>query len=276
MRYTEAELKAMSYPINDKEKEHCLEILDLVKSLCLKLKYQLVGEITGGQIAADYAYRLQLAGESLTLKIIGGHAENTLGKQNVSVKVAVLASCRDAAINLREALYMSLLAYGAEVSGTCFLNVNLSREVGNFRLMFGYGTTQEEVYFLRENGNDNLRYLYKDSCELQRKNLATDYSFKKFLRIIKTIGPELQQQSAVAKGICYVKVTHILSNLPDGEYIRFDNLEERLRYIVLRICFLLEKNHCLKECNGIKALFENEDEQKHYLAFFEALRSWLA
>jgi len=276
MRYNENELTTWSYPLNENECEKCLDVLNIVKNECKKLGYREASpRLNGDGSAADYAYSLVKGNRKLLLKILGGYAENTVGSKKAKLTIAAIAEAESTARELLEELDTRLIAYGAEVSETTPWCINFGSVYKAAYLLVGYNAV-EGTCFAKRNGFE-LCYPLLDAEEIKRKTKATDYSFKKQLRIIKAIVAQMQAEGIEeAKRICPMKLEHLLCNLEDGVYRRFDSLSERLAYVVLQLINLLEnRDKPLLEANKKKQLFASMEEREYYLQFVAALNKRL-
>lgn len=272
MRYSENELKAISYPLGEKDIEGCIAALETVVSECKSKGYKAQGGLRGGNDGANYVYELTKAGESLKIMVVGAYGENTVGVKNTPVSIAVLTSQEATAAELKDALESSYKAQGATINscGTITLGSNSQ----GFRLLVGH--VEGDCCYLLKRAGIRKRYIELDLQEMKRKHKATDYCFKKLVRIIRAVASQMLKSGVpAAKGLCPVKLGNILCVLPDSDYERFDELTTKLEYIVLRLGTLLEKEQDLLEANGMQKLFATADEQARYANFFAAMRQWL-
>lgn len=272
MRYSENELKALSYPLGEKEIESCIAALEIVVSECKVKGYKANGSVRGGSDGANYVCELAKAGELLKIMLVGAYGENTVGVKNSPVSIAVLTQSKAAAEELKEALENSYKAQGAAINscGT----ITLANCPKGFRTLIGY--VEGDCCNILGKSGIAKRYLELNLQEMKRKHKATDYCFKKMVRIFRAVAAEMLKAGVPeAKGICPVKLGNILCVLPDSEYQRFDELTTKLEYLVLKIGTLLEKESALMEANGKQALFATAEEQDKYANFFAAMGKWL-
>lgn len=274
MCYTEAELKSWSYPLSENECEKCLEVLNIIKNECKKLGFkETEAMLEGTENVADYSYSLKKENQSLLLKIIGGYAENTVGAKTSKMTVAAIANDEETARELLENLDTRLIAYGAELSDSVPWCVSFGKVHKGVYLLVGY-EAREGICFAKSSGFE-LCYPLQDADEIKRKTKATDYSFKKQVRLVKTIVALLQAEGE-AQDICPMKLEHLMCNLEDSVYKRFDSLSERLAYVVLQLVQLLEQDDkILLEANGLKPLFASSQERERYCACMRTLNKRL-
>jgi len=311
MIFSEEQLKAYAAPLSDTEDQKCKNAIAMVRDAIKELGFTDDNKAIGRLYEDTLAYSLQMrslvGSREIKLFVQGSYANNTNVRKQSDVDIAVVqedvfeAEFRAGVI--RENYDFRYIDYPAKT---------YKDEVQSALVIKFGGDVERENNSIRINGNDfrketdtvpcrrfrdykaDYRFdqnnyigaiaIFPDDGEMiinypeqhimngRVKNNATNYSYKKMVRIIKNIRYLMEDKRiASALNIGSFGLESLLWNIPDETYTRYTSYQNVLEDILDFMIKNTLKFFTFKEANGIKFLCPTHTERENYTRFISDL-----
>lgn len=232
MLYSEQDLENLAYPLSDSDIEQGAEAFRRMVSVFMTMGYKIVcGPLNHEVNAAAFSAKLEAGAVKTELWLWGGYAKNTLAKKD------------------REAAFL-VITNGESIRILTDLQLKL-KEQGELLKILPDGSMLGEgvrilVFASDDAGDASLETKVPDPGkrlkELEQKNRATSYAYKKIVRILKGMRYDLAQSGDVAaQAVSGFLLEDLLEQLPDEEYARYDDLLSKCSFILLLLHNKLER-----------------------------------
>ncbi len=234
MRFTERDLEKFAYPLNDSRIAEGKRIFWDIVSSCQAMGYIAVDKLINNDIsAAAFSIVMQRASNLLYIFMGGGYAKNTAAAQGEKPLLFIYTDT-DADALADELLTRLSLTYGTLVlTKGMITGAGISVIIDNIPKLSG----------------DDISYAKFPTVEKiklsAQKNRATDYSFKKVIRIAKSLCHAFAGEKSACAMIYASEMEELLEQLPTEDYLRYDSLRLKCHYIFLRLHNCIEQKHII-------------------------------
>ncbi len=311
MKFTEEKLKQYAAPLSETENQKCLrairEIRDALKDLGYSTTSDSIDPIETGTYAYSTILKRANTNEEIQVFIQGSYANNTCVRGDSDVDIAILRkdkyeyafqkSFTAAPVSHKEEARI----FKDRVENVLRKHFPLDVVRKNKSIKVNGNTYRKQAdtvpcfsirYYRDWDDNDHINYLegitiYSDDGAVifnfpkqhiangKRKNVATNYYYKKMVRIIKKMRYLMEDMYiSSAKGVSSFGLESLLWNLPDELFTKytfygfaFDEIVNYLNANKYMLSFY-------KEANGIKPLCPTSDDLSRYKKFIDDLRSF--
>ena len=316
LKYTEKQLREMASPISQSEDEKCKNAIRMVRDAMKKLNYTDDGKEIRSYMAESYSYALDLrqqyTNEKITLLVQGSYANKTNIPTESDVDVAVILESTFVT-KYRPGVTDSNYGFSEGTFDVITLKDEVEKALNQH---FGYQGVERHdkcikiigntyrvdadvvpAYRFRDYSNDHFNDSsnYVGGIEIRpdsggciinypeqhiksgiAKNKATNYNFKKCVRIIKNMREDMEKSGyTVSSKIASFGLESLLWNVDVSTYTKYSN---SLRFIFDEVvCFLKNdfyKFDSYKEVNGIKTLFPDSATKIAYQQFVNKLSAF--
>lgn len=271
MLFEEKDLQAYALPLGEEVKEKCLFILEEVAQAFIKRGFKL--KKAGARDRLE-AYRLELEraqGEEIVLLPLGSYGKDTRGDKREVLELGVLCNkpLEELGVYLSQAL-MGGLTEKEPGMGSIFLDEGPAAAT---IIRYGYADVETGGTFLVGKNGKQLYFPEQERQQSNAKHRATDYSYKKLVRLVKKLR-ELMLEQLVAQQVDPERLEQLLLALEQQEFCRYDTLALKLSYCCLRLSVILEQapEH-LKGIDG-RPVLTSKAEADLYSTFFTKLNSF--
>ena len=316
MKYTEKQLNNMASPISQSEEEKCKNAIKMIRDAMKELNYTDDGKDIRSYVADTYSYALDLrqqySGNKITLLVQGSYANKTNISSESDVDVAVIL---ESTFTTRYRVGVSDNNYKFS-DGTFSVAELKDEVEKALNKHFKYKGVERHDKSIKVTGNTYRvdadvvpAYRYRDYTNDYRndpsnyvggieirpdsggriinypeqhikmgiaKNKATKYTFKKCVRIIKSMREEMKEQGyLIPSQISSFGLESLLWNVDVSEYIRYSSV---LRYTFDEVIKFLKNDFsnysAYTEVNGIKSLFFFFLKEEAYKKFIDDLNEF--
>ena len=316
MRYTEDQLRRMASPIGKNEDERCKHAICMVRDALETMDYIANGNVIKTYLEESYSYTLDLrkimSNRKITLLVQGSYANKTNIPSESDVDVAVILestffpefrpgvgnaqygftegtfSVYELKNEVETALKKKFGLEGVERHNKCIkVTGNTYRVDADVVPAYRYKDYTQDIYNDVNNYTSGIKIVSDDNeCIINYpeqhiengiiKNKNTGYSFKKCVRIIKSIREDMIKNGCrVSSNISSFGLESLLWNIDDSIYKRFSNLEFILEEIVSYLKRETSKFESYMEINGIKELFDSDSIKNEYIDFINDLHDFI-
>lgn len=312
MKFTEVQLRKYSAPLSNTEEERCKNAIKMIRDAMKVIGYTTKNRDIYEFESNTFAYAQDMfspKGNKIVLLVQGSYANNTNVRTHSDVDVAVILestfipkyreniSGRD--YNFSEGTFtVSALKDDVEKAlkerfnyqgverGDKSIKVhgNSYRVDSDVVPAYRYRDYSKDYIINPENyvrgieirpdsGGKIINYPEQHIKKGREKNVKTNYSYKKHVRIIKNMKKLMEEQGyRTPKNVSSFGLESLLWNIPETVYSRYPStlrftFDELLTYIKGD----LSNIHNYKEANGVKTLIANEAQKEDYKAFIVAL-----
>lgn len=313
MKFTEERLKLYAAPLSDTENEKCKHAIKAIRDALKDLGYYAPSDSISPIESDTYAYSTLLkraySSEEIQIFIQGSYANNTCVRGESDVDIAILRKdLHESAFGKIFAPYTPTFSQRAEAT---VLKNNVERVL---RSHFpGYVTRKNKsikvdgntyrkqsdtvpcVHMYYYNRSDDGNYsdhidgitIYADDGTIinnfpkqhiangRAKNTATNFYYKKMVRIIKSIRYLMEDLGYVeAKGVSSFGLESLLWNIPSDVFKKYTTYRYEFGEIV---DYLYEHKYMLSyylEANGIKPLCPNSTVVSNYTDYINRLHQF--
>ncbi len=314
MVFTEEQLKRFAQPISDTEEQMCKNAIKMVKDALSDSNYISAKSETTKLYDDSYSYsytlRNSLNGRNIKIFVKGSYANNTNIKQNSDVDIAVILESTfrtkyrndqsDSDYRFTSSSY-DVIQFKNEVEGMLREKFGSDVERHNKCILIkgnGYRVDVDSVPCMRlrdyrnnysqnsefylggivikpDNGLEIINYPEQHIEQGVNKNKATNYMYKKMVRVAKHIKNEMDNSGfKYSKEVSSFKLESLLWNIPGDKYNKYSNY----KYIFDKLVNYLYNNKSsisnFKEANGIKELFNSDAEKQFYIGFIDELKDF--
>jgi len=287
MRYTENQLESFTKPISDSENQRCENMIKMVK------------DAIQNYYSETRDYKMNLSNYEIFLQ--GSYANNTNVKQNSDVDICVMyknvfhysmpegysldGSYSDSSLDhfeLRNTIKKALIRkFGSDRvidknKAIRILSNSYTTDADvvvafQYRKYSDSTKFQEGIYYKALDNSIVINYPKIHIKNGNEKNVATNYMYKKMVRIFKKIMYDMQDDNIYAsKDVKGFVLECMVYNFPNDEMFKHietkytDNLQKMMN------TFINESMNLWKEVNEIKWLFgiekgKNESDYKDYI-----------
>ncbi len=312
MKFTEERLKQFAAPLSDTENSKCLhaikEIRDALKDLGYYSKSDEVFPIETDTYSYSVTLNRTYSNEEIQIFVQGSYANNTCVRGDSDVDIAIVR--RD---QFEYAFGKPFILVNPEKreEGKLFKNVvevvlrkhfpyavtrkNKSIKVdGNtyrkqadtvpcFAIHYysdWYDRNDQSSFFegitiYADDGQIIVNYPKQHIANGKKKNVSTNYYYKKMVRIIKKMRYLMEDcYISSASGVSSFGLESLLWNLPDSIFMKYSSYRFEFDEIV---DYLVDNKMLLsiyKEANGIKPLCPSSTEVTKYSRFIDDLRAF--
>lgn len=316
MKYTEKQLRELASPISKSEDEKCKNAIRMVRDAMKKLNYTDDGKEIRSYMAESYAYALDLrqryTNKKITLLVQGSYANKTNIPTESDVDVAVIlestfipnyrtgVSGRDygftdgtfSVSELKDEVEKALKHHfgnqGVERHDKCIKVIgNTYRVDADVVPAYRYRDYSNDYFndsnnyvggieIRPDSGGSIINYPEQHIKSGIEKNKATNYNFKKCVRIIKSMREDMEKNGyTVSSKISSFGLESLLWNVDVSAYTKYPNV---LRYTFDEVISFLKndfnKFDSYKEVNGIKTLFPDSATKNAYQHFVNKLSAF--
>lgn len=312
MKYSEDDLEKFASPIGKTEEEKCKNAIRMVRDALKNIGYTDDGKEIRSLTEGTYAFALDMRSGSKNIVLLtqGSYANKTNIPEQSDVDVAVIL---ESTFTTKYRTGITDKVYGF-TDGT-FSAKELKDEVENAlkdyysngverhdKSIKVYGNTYRvdadvvPAYRFRDYSADyeNNVNNYEKAIEIRpdsggriinypeqhialgrAKNKATDYRYKRIVRIVKNIKEDMLDDGIyISDRISSFGIESLLWNVDVGVYNKYSSL----RFILDEVLDFLNKDRCnfvnYVEANGIKPLFPDMDSKYAYESFVEKLGNY--
>jgi len=316
MIFTEKMLNDYSQPLSDSEDRQCKNAINMVVDAIKPLGFSETRSLVEPMYAGTYAYYQELKSnyDSRKIKVFlqGSYANNTNVRSQSDVDIAIVeedifqttyrfgASDADYGFTTADTRPKS---FKDEVEESLKQKFNSDVERRNKSIRIKGNTYRKDADgvpcrrykdFRRDYSNDPMNYIggiliVADTGEKiinypeqhirngKEKNTATNYYYKKMVRIMKKIRYlMLENEIGSASKISSFALESLMWNIPNEKYLQ--NKVYRKVYMVDKLIDYLKSDllffNTYKEANGIKDLFPTQDSLTNMRAFINDIHSF--
>jgi len=286
MKYSKTVLDSYSQPISSTEKEQCEHAIDMVKDALIEYGYKIrEGRKNYSYDGYAYYYELRESDYSSTVTILmqGSYANNTNIKRYSDVDVSVVfkpiipISFEKSFYNFKTKIYNALYRkFGTDaIRKNKSINVKGNTYRKSIDVVPAFSITQnieDGIQFLTDEGIKIINYPLKQIKNENLKNSQTKYMFKRYVRILKNIKEDMEEQNILsANKVGSFQIESLLWNLDNDVFTKYTTLG----YGVEEIIESLKKNKYLLdsffESNGIKKLCQDSSTKQLIQQFIDDL-----
>lgn len=286
MKYSKTVLDSYSQPISSTEKEQCEHAIDMVKDALIEYGYKIrEGRKNYSSDGYAYYYELRESDYSSTVTILmqGSYANNTNIKRYSDVDVSVVfkpiipISFEKSFYNFKTKIYNALYRkFGTDaIRKNKSINVKGNTYRKSIDVVLAFSITQnieDGIQFLTDEGIKIINYPLKQIKNENLKNSQTKYMFKRYVRILKNIKEDMEEQNILsANKVGSFQIESLLWNLDNNVFTKYTTLG----YGVEEIIESLKKNKYLLdsffESNGIKKLCQDSSTKQLIQQFIDDL-----
>lgn len=286
MFYKESELKNMSLPISDTEHEKCKHAINMVKDALVNDGYTLNKNLTNYDSENNsYAYYFELRDNNystITILLQGSYANNTNVRAYSDVDISVVCNpILPIDFNYYKTSILKTLINKFGSDEVTRKNKSINIKGNSYRksidvvpaFQIDLKNIKNGIYFYTDKGVRVNNYPSNQIDNENRKNANTNYNFKKYVRIFKSLRYTMQNCNyTYASKIGSFQIESLLWNLPDECFTKFTyylgyGVQEIIRHLLehkYSIC-----NYC--ESNGIKKLCPTNDDLLNIREFIDEL-----
>lgn len=238
MKFSEEDLKKYALPLGERAQEQGLavleEILQTLKSM---------GWISSKKDGVDnlFKYKVELIHEqygSMVLLPLGSYGNDTRGDKTEVLELGVITA--QPLAELGHHLAFRLMGGYSETEvglGSIFIDIGPANAT---IIRIGY-TTEGGVVF-SYNGRKILADPQAERTLAAEKHRVTNYSYKKLVRVIKKLHSMMCEMGcSTAKQVEPYGLERLLLTLKVEEIQHFESLSDKLKYCILGLGLLLEK-----------------------------------
>ena len=249
MKYTESQLEGFTKPISDSEEQRCENMIRMVK------------DAIQGYYNETRDYKMNLSNYEIFLQ--GSYANNTNVKQNSDVDICVM--------------YKNVFNYSMPegYSYTTEADVVVSFQ---YRKYSNNTDFVEGIYYKALDGTTIINYPKIHIKNGTAKNNATNYMYKKMVRIFKKIMYDMQEDnipnSDNVKGFVLECMVY---NIPNDKIYQYMETKYTTNLNNMLNTFINESMNLWKEVNEIKWLFgfEKVKDETFYKKYMEAMKRYI-
>jgi len=299
MRFTEEQLKRFAEPLSTTEDDQCQRAINMIKESLEKIGYKKEGQTQKKYSDLPY-YKINMASENqydLTIFVQGSHANNTNVKGDSDIDIAVVREnvfrgeyrtgisgknygfqpATHDALEFKKIIFKALYdKFGNDTvrkNKSILIKGNYSRKQADVVPSLRYRNYKQDYYNDENNFKPGVLITTDDGQEIinypeihlengRRKNINTNYYFKKIVRIMKELKYLMEEEGYnSASKINSFLIESLLWNVPD---VLFLNEEEYSAKFIGIVNYLLDNKESIiqfKEVNGIKLLIEDDEER---------------
>lgn len=316
MKYTEKQLQRMASPLSQSEEEKCKNAIYMIRDALKKINYSENDKGVYLSDTDTYSYALNLyenySGEKIKLLVQGSYANNTNVKKESDVDVAVILEStfipkyRNGVNNsnygfidskysvdklkndVEYALKQHFGNIGIERHDKCIkvkgntYRVDADvvpairyRDYSNDYL-YDINNYEEGIVIKADSGEKIINYPEYHIKMGKKKNIATNYNFKKCVRIIKNMKEDMKNQGIyISPLVSSFGLESLLWNVDTSSYTVYSSI---IRYTFDEIIDFLQVDHSnynsYTEVNGIKKLFTDTEKLDAYYRFVDELSNY--
>lgn len=281
MYYKASKLEEYAEPISNTEEQQCKNAIDMVKDALVDYGYT-IKTTRNNYTSEGYAFYYELKSSdysTITILVQGSFANNTNIKRYSDVDVSVIynplipLSLEAHFSNFKDNIYKALSKkFGTDVKRK---NKSIRVEGNTYRKSidvvpaFSVSSNIENgIQFITDDGNKIINYPLKQIYNENTKNKATNYKYKKYVRIFKNIRMDMETSNITsAKEIGSFQIESLIWNVSNEVFMKYTTLgygvEEIISYLISNK-YLIDSYY---ESNGIKKLC-NDYMSKYYLEQF--------
>ena len=312
MKYSEDDLEKFASPIGTTEEEKCKNAIRMVRDALKNIGYTDDGKEIRSLTEDTYAFALDMRSGSKNIVLLtqGSYANKTNIPKQSDVDVAVIL---ESTFTTKYRTGITDKVYGF-TDGT-FSAKELKDEVENAlkdyysngverydKSIKVYGNTyrvdadvvpadrfrdysadyennvnnyEKAIEIRPDSGGRIINYPEQHIALGRAKNKATDYRYKRIVRIVKNIKEDMLDDGIyISDRISSFGIESLLWNVDVGVYNKYSSL----RFILDEVLDFLNKDRCnfgnYVEANGIKPLFPDMDSKYAYESFVEKLGNY--
>jgi hypothetical protein len=123
-----------------------------------------------------------------------------------------------------------------------------------------------------DQGETIVNYPEQHILEGRKKNVATNHSYKKQVRIMKSVCGEMVNAGYTSAGkMSSFGLESLTWNVLDAEFTRYNSLGSAFETVIQYLFQNYQSLSLYKEANGIKPLCKNDSEVQEYRIFLQDL-----
>lgn len=314
MKFTELQLKGFSAPLSNSEEERCKNALKMIRDALQLIGYDASSKGIYELEERTHAYAQNMytpSGGEIVLFVQGSYANNTNIRTQSDVDIAVIlestfipkyrpnisganynfsdgthtiSTLKD---DVEKALNKKFNFQGVERGDKSIkVHGNSYRVDADVVPAYRFRDYSEDYRFDQDNfvggieirpdsGGRVINYPEQHIKVGKQKNVSTNHSYKKQVRIMKNIKKVLKEDGFnIPEGVSSFGLESLLWNIPDNIYTKYNVLrytfDEILKYLKSDLINISD----YKEANGIKPLITNDGQKQGYREFILKLSDW--
>lgn len=288
MTYTKEQIIEYSKPISDTEKEQCINAINMVKDALKAYGFVITTELKNYD-EDGYAYYYEFRDSlysTITAIIQGSYGNNTNIKRYSDVDISIVKTSRiplsleETFYKYKKKIYNALSNYFS--TGVKYKNKSIRVEGNTYRksidVVPAYSLTlnlENGIEFLTDDGDRIVNYPLLQIKNENAKNKATNYYFKKYVRIFKNIKKDMEDSYiSSAKKVGSFQLESLIWNVPNTTITKSANLAYGVYEI---INYLIENRLSIKyykESNGIKRLCLDDEKYINIINYLNDIKSF--
>lgn len=307
MKFTEETLKLYAAPLSDTENEKCKHAIDEVRKALKKLYYtdddKEIGILVPDTISYSISMRNYFSSEKVTIFIQGSYANNTCVRGDSDVDVAIVredtSECvygdsfktynpkKSEANKFKDIVEMALIKYfenGVQRKNKSILvKGNTYRKQSDvvpcmstrhaLTVYSPYDKTGIVIY--ADDGSIIYNFPKQHIENGKAKNKATNYYYKKMVRIIKKMRHLMNDIGYTsANNVSSFGLESLLWNVPDSIFTKYTPYRYEFGEIVTYLYQHASEFATYKEANSIKPLCPTGQDVIKYISFIKDLYSF--
>lgn len=310
MKYKESELKKYAEPIGKTQDEKCKNAIGMISDALLLSHYRKEGEIAPlYEGTGAYAIRMtDVSNNKITIFVQGSYANGTNIKEDSDVDIAAILESTFWA-DYREGIdrtnygftssSMTLKKFKDDIETQLRLKFATGVRRGNksikvngntyrinadvvpcgryrdYRNDFGFDESNciKGIRLEPDSGAAITNYPEQHIENGKKKNVETNYLFKKMTRIMKNIRNDMESSYSSAKKVGSFQLESLIWNIPTEVFLKYSS---NYRFTFDEVVTYLYDNKNVfskfKEANGIKHLFPDSEMLSLYQTFIGSLK----
>lgn len=313
MKFTESMLNSYAQPLSQTEDQQCKNAINMVVDALKPLGFKEKRSYVEPMYADTYSYFQELESEygSRRIKVFlqGSYANNTNVRTQSDVDIAIVEEdifqtqyragvsdtnygfataaprskgfkdeveealrkkFRDDVERRNKSIKINGNTYRKDADGVpCRRHKNYSYDYNNDPLNYIGG-----IVILADSGERIINYPEQHIKNGKEKNVATNYFYKKMVRIMKKMRYLMKEKGVnAANNISSFALESLLWNIPNENYLEYKDYRKVFMFDML-LSYLKNNLHSIssyKEANGIKLLCPTQDDLENMKSFISAL-----
>ncbi len=310
MKFTESSLKLYAAPLSDTENDKCIHAIKEIRDALKDLGYHSTSDLVTPIEADTFAYSTTLtrnySSEEIQIFIQGSYANNTCVRGDSDVDIAIVRKDKYEyafgkpfhVVNPERKTEGKQFKDAVERVLRTHFSYNVTRKNKSIKVDGNTYRKQADTvpcfsihYFDGwYDKNDHISYIdgitiYADDGQIiynfpkqhiangKRKNVSTNYYYKKMVRILKKMRYLMEDCGyASAKNVSSFGLESLLWNLPDGVFTKYTTYRYEFDEIVKALINEKQFLSIDKEANGIKPLCSTNKDVENYSKFIDDLK----
>lgn len=314
MKFTESQLSLYAAPLSESENQKCLNAIGMVRDALKQLGFTDDNKAISPLYKDTYSYSLDMrsiyGSRKVKLFIQGSYANNTNVRTQSDVDIAVVqedifqtvyrsgvndqrygfTTVAPSTKTFKDEVQECLVSkFGRDVerkNKSIKIHGNTYRKDADTVPCRRYRDYRQDyldnsenyiggIVITSDDGNQIINYPEQHISNGRKKNLDTNYYFKKMVRIIKKMRYVMDDASyASAKSVSSFGLESLLWNIPDSIFMKYSTYRFEFEEIVNYLFNNLSSLGSYNEANGIKPLCPYQSDISKYTQFISDLKNF--